>query len=436
MQLRNQFSICIKEQELKVSSLLNAIKNGEQLDLHASEKHLSSLIKTNPKAVTLQDLQLAIARDLRTTDWTALQAHAKQLDYHRKAISSRASALDEDMKTLHIRCGHDLCETIPQAGFEGEYLAMIDPLCMGPIPSNNKDFIDIRSQYISETLLPLMESNKTKHDITSDESNAIKTLQSHRYERLVFWLEHDCYDQFMLLRALSLLLPDTLLPKDCQTIELIEVSNYPGETRFIGLGQLPPEAIRACWQYRKPITSELISEANQAWRALQCHTPERLMSLLESYAPTNLPSLPKALKRHLQELPHIKTGLSKTQFNALSVLKEQQKPITVEQWFRLYQNRETLPFLGDIMFFASVLPLSRTEDPLFNIHLSSKLTDSVSKKVTISTNGLACLAGKRPFENEYWVGGIKLSKDQRWTWDHQNLKNIRSIPNLSRHEKD
>ena len=37
------------------------------------------------------------------------------------------------MTTAHLRCGDDLRERLPAAGWEGDYLAFADPVCQGPV---------------------------------------------------------------------------------------------------------------------------------------------------------------------------------------------------------------------------------------------------------------------------------------------------------------
>ena len=39
------------------------------------------------------------------------------------------------MSAAHVRCGDDLRGTLPAAGFDGEYLAYVDPICQGPVPA-------------------------------------------------------------------------------------------------------------------------------------------------------------------------------------------------------------------------------------------------------------------------------------------------------------
>jgi hypothetical protein len=62
---------------------------------------------------------------------------------------------------------------------------------------------------------------------------------SRDYERVVLWLEHDRYDQFVLLRCLSWFSEHGAPPK----LEIVGPDDFPRGRRFLGLGQLPPEAL-------------------------------------------------------------------------------------------------------------------------------------------------------------------------------------------------
>ncbi len=128
-----------------------------------------------------------------------------------------------------------------------------------------------------------------------------------------------------------------------KVIEIIEFNQFPGTERFIGFGQLPAEAIRSCWQHRKPVTAKLFSQAKRCWQALRAQTPQPLLNLLEQHELDCLPNIKAVMKRHLQELPNSESGLSFTQYLALQVLGEQSTAITVKDWFQRSQQREPLP---------------------------------------------------------------------------------------------
>ncbi len=420
MHSHNSFSINLNQQKALAKKRLKAIRLNNLSALEQVKKYHSQPSTLSFDSVQLADVQHALARELGLESWSKLKAHVENLESHKHAISRQKQALDHGLNTLHVRCGHDIQQRLKACGFEGHFLPMIDPLCIGPIPNNEQLFIAVRAQYVVNTLLPVMKQKDSVQDIANQEQRNIDTLMSDEFERIVFWVEHDSYDQLMLLRCLTYL-QDV---KD-KSIEVIELNQFPGTERFIGLGQLPPEAIRSCWQYRKPISARLMSQAKRCWNAVTSENPSSIVALLQHHDLDCLPNIRAVLMRHLQELPHFKSGLSFTQRIALEVLAEQTHTIPISHWFQLYQQREPLPYLGDVMFYALMLPLSTNDSPL--ITLDSLPQNWWEQTVSITEYGKHCLDGKAKFEQEYWVGGMQNTIQSHWEWDHSQLTSINSF---------
>lgn len=423
MESQNSFSINLDQQKAIAKKRLKAIRLRDESVLKKIKKLHSQPDTLSFDNIQLAHVQHALARELGLASWSLLKAHVADLESHKHAISLQAQALDHDLKTLHVRCGHDIKQQLKESGFEGHFLPMIDPLCIGPIPSDEPSFFSVRAQYVVNTLLPVMGQDSSVQDIAHQEQKNLTTLLSDEYERIVFWVEHDSYDQFMLLRCLTYL--DNVKDK---AIEIIELNHFPGTERFIGFGQLPAEAIRSRWQYRKPISAKLMSQARCCWDAVTSDNPNAIVALLQHHDLDCLPNISAVLKRHLQELPHTKSGLSFTQRLALSVLQEQEQAISVAKWFQLYQQREPMPYLGDVMFYALMLPLATTESPLLTLDTSPK--HWWEQQVTITQYGKQCLENKVKFLQDYWVGGIRVNKQSYWEWDQAQFSTLTCIPYL------
>tara|TARA_R110000751_G_scaffold307911_2_gene435237 strand:+ start:48871 stop:49959 length:1089 start_codon:yes stop_codon:yes gene_type:complete len=351
--------------------------------------------------------------------WSKLKQHIKILQQHRQAIIEHHAPLDSDPCTLHVRCGHDIQGLLKEAGFKGDFLALIDPLCIGPLPASKKDFIVRRAKYVHQYILPIIgrSGEEEMSNIIDSETQNRVTLLSDKYQRIVFWVEHDSYDQFMLVYALT-----QLVHISDKEIEIIEINQFPGTERFIGLGQLPAEAIRSCWQSRKAVTAKMMLSAHKSWQALTYSKPSLLVELLQKNEIDCLLNMSNALTRHLQELPNRTTGLSLTQTIALQVLFDRCEPITINAWFADYQKNEPLPFLGDVMFYALLLPLTKNTKPLFNIE--NKASAWEQQLVSITAQGIACINGETTFIQDYWVGGIHCRKTAQWQWDHQKTNTL------------
>ncbi len=417
MQSHNSFSIDLYQQSTVAKKRLRAIHQHDENALKLVKKYHVQPATLSFNNVQLADVQHALARELGLPSWSELIAHVENLECHKKAIAKQEQALDQDLRTLHVRCGHDIQQQLKESGFNGDFLAMIDPLCIGPVPANTASFIEIRAQYVADTLLPVMGRTDSVKDIALREQSNLNTLLSDEFERIVFWVEHDAYDQFMLLHCLSHL--ENIKDK---VIEIIELHHFPGTERFIGLGQLPAEAIRSCWQFREPINARLMNQAKQCWDAVTSDSPDTIVKLYQQDKLDCLPNIRSALIRHLQELPHSESGLSFTQRLALAVLAEQPHSISVSEWFRLYQQREPLPFLGDVMFFALMLPLASSGSSLISLDVAQ--INWQEQQVSITRHGKNCLEGTATFLQQYRVGGIQVNKKNRWVWDHEQLSSL------------
>ncbi|MDT0596335.1 DUF1835 domain-containing protein [Glaciecola petra] len=419
MKSKNQFSISLEKQKKTAKKRLKLIQKGDAKALSFIQNYHPHFNSIDKKNIQLADVQFALARELGLPSWPKLKQHIEELERHKQAIKNKEHALDRDLTTLHIRCGHDIQRQLKICGFVGEFLPLIDPLCIGPISANDQDFIAKRAQFVATTLIPIMGISKPAQHIIQAELKNIQILLDDKFERLVFWVEHDSYDQFMLLRALAL-----LSSKDNTVIELIELNNFPGTQRFIGFGQLPAEAIRACWQLRKPITAKLQSQANTCWQALRASKPDLLINIINHHELDCLPNMKNVLFRHLQELPNIQTGLRLTQTLGLQALERLGDNVSMKTWFKEYQENEPLPFLGDMMFYALMLPLAGNDHSFFTIEDSDKHWQE--QRFCITEQGIACLSGKKYIQQSYSLGGTAIKKNNSLSWDHQSLASLRS----------
>src|SRR5262245_46126652 len=119
---RSAFRLNLEQQKNRAKDLLRAAKAGDPQALQRLAAN------RDPR---LADAQLTIARELRFASWPKLKAHIAQLDRQREAIDGRQPAPDADLKTLHLRCGSDIRQTLRDAGFSGDFLEHSNPYCQG-----------------------------------------------------------------------------------------------------------------------------------------------------------------------------------------------------------------------------------------------------------------------------------------------------------------
>lgn len=326
--MNNPFVLNLEQQKKRAKELLKALNSGDSLAIQRTQS-----LFTPPKTeFKLADAQHVIANQLGLASWAKLKAHIEQQDYARQKIADKTLAPDVDLKTLHVRCGHDIQGVIKTAGFTGDFLPYFDPIFIGPIAP---DLLPVRAKFIEQSFGK--QIGKTAAEIQADMHKEWQQLTSGDYQRIVIWAEHDCYDQLVTLRVINELKQTGFNG----VLELISINQYPGSARFIGLGQLPAESLWLLWQQRQPI-SEF---AGNIWQAFLAQDTNQLAQLS---APECLPHLNKAIARYIAEQPNEK-GLSLTQSLTLQALEAGAK--TGGELFSWLNQNDPQPFLGDMMYW-------------------------------------------------------------------------------------
>ena len=415
------FRLNLEQQRKRAKELLHGLRVGETDALvrfrryHPRGREASDTTVTNGLA-HLSETQLVIARELGLPSWPELKAHIQAMRRARDSISDDPQAPDADTGTLHIRCGSDLQPSLAQAGFSGAFLEYSDPLCQGPVVQGAA-WLAKRADFLAQAYGP--QTGRDARQIADDLHRAESVLQSaaERYQRVVLWFEHDTYDQLVLARCLAQFAET---PPRC--LELISVDRFPGSTRFIGLGQLPPEALRLLWKERRPVSGRQASAGRSVWHMLRSPDPAPLARAARDGIP-ELPHLAKALRRHCQELPWLDDGLSLTERLVLQLLAERSRTIG-QAYAELMLSREPLPWLGDLMFLFIVEGMKRAAEPVFTGAFEGDDRRWPRERLTITDLGRAVLAREVDWLSlsppERWVGGVRIQPGRPgWRWDDQ-----------------
>ncbi|GAA3936731.1 DUF1835 domain-containing protein [Litoribacillus peritrichatus] len=420
------FRINLEQQKKRAKALLKDIHASDESGiarLHRNHPQYSKNNHAKPaETAKLSDAQFVIARELGLPSWPKLKAHVEAMQCAVKTINSKNKPQDSDLKTLHIRCGTDLQNTLPLAGFVGDFLEYSDPVCQGPVP-NDPSLIDVRVDYLTSAYGPYIQQSRNQilEDLTSEENRLETAAQT--YERVVLWFEHDTYDQLILARILAHFAEN----QRPNVFEIVSINHFPGSERFIGLGQLPPEAIWLLWNDRKPVSQQQLNLGQRTWNAFQSPNPTALANIrLEDTSV--LPNLANAIQRHLQELPSTANGLSLTEQIILEMLKEESR--TAGKLFGLLtREREPLPWLGDIMFWYILESLAKSSNPAVRISTDQPKTEWPHRQVEITNTGLALLAKESDWLTmnppERWLGGVHIDPQSScWRWDQAPEKLI------------
>lgn len=406
------FRLNLEQQRKRAKDLLRAVRAG---DAAARRRVADAIALPVPDAATIKlaDAQFAIARELGFRTWRDLRAHVTAQAAAREAIAQPGPAVDADMPTLHVRCGSDIKGELEAARFRGDFLDVWDAFPVGPV-TDAPDWIARRARFYAETEnVPDPDYDLLLAELT--EADRRLAASAERYERVVIWTEHDSHDQLSLIRCLA----HYARTRPPRVLDLISVNHFPGSRRFIGLGQLPPEAMRLLWNRRERIDGDRLSAGAAAWAALTSADPRALAAIARSRTPA-LPLLGPALHRHLQELPSSVNGLSLTQSLILQILAR--GPASVGDLWRVSQSElEPLPFLGDTMFLHILNQMERAHPAVYERSVVEP-ERRFSDRLAITETGREVLQGVTDWLSLQpplrWVGGVRIDPSMRnWRWD-------------------
>lgn len=419
------FRLNLEQQHKRAKDLHRAVRLGDSAALQRFQTHYPDGHDAD-RRITLSEAQLVIARELGLSSWPRLKAHILAMQRAREAMV--AKPLD-DRTTLHIRCGSDLQSTLRDAGFAGDFLEYANPLCQGPVV-DDPAWLQARAAFIAEAYRDLVGRDlvQIKEGLECAENDLHAAAQ--RYARIVLWFEHDTYDQLILARCLA-----KFAEAPPRQLDLISIDRFPGAARFIGLGQLPPEALYLLWTERQPVTRRQLQVGASVWRMLRAPDPSPLAAAAASGLP-DLPQLAIALHRHCQELPWTRDGLSLTERLVLRILVD--GPQSAGDVFRiLMREREPLPWLGDFMLVHILRDMKRIDRPVFETDFAGQDHAWQHERLTLTDLGRAVLAGEvdwlslRPPER--WLGGVRISVTRQcWYWNDQTATPVLRRPTASR----
>jgi hypothetical protein len=416
----------LEQQRKRAKQLLKGLQASEAEALRRFRSHHPRW--SNPQdalpggAVQLSEAQLVVARELGLPSWPRLKAHIAAMDRSWAHIQKGDPAPDRDVTTLHIRCGSDIEQGLKQAGFTGDFLEYSDPFCQGPV-RNGANWLEERADFISRAYGA--GASMDLEAITAKLRQAEEGLRSsvERYQRIVLWFEHDTYDQLILARCLAAF-AERLPPR----LELISPARFPGGMRFIGLGQLPPEALHLLWTERMPVSSEALAAGRSVWDALRAPDPTTLVAL-GTHGTAGIPQLGEAVLRHCRELPWTRDGLSLTQRLILGILVEGTQ--TAGQVFSaLMLQREPLPWMTDLIFHDVLEGMRQVEHLVFTGTFTGKERCWAQEILTITTLGRAVLAGAVDWLSlappVRWVGGVLIPGSAPcWRWNEGSTSAMR-----------
>ena len=299
------------------------------------------------------------------------------------------------------------------AGLPGDVSIYGDLMYEGPTPAGlqAEEWRETRARFLAEAGYTTLDEARQYLKGCED---ALAAYPSH--EEVVLWLDHRLSDQLILIKVLEWF---GRRDRGAARVSLICVDRYPGVDDFAGLGQLTTEQLATLANQRQPVSDRQFALAQKAWNAFTSPDPTLIEGVLETDT-SPLPFVANAFRRHLEEFPWMDGGLSRTEREGLSVLREQ-GPLSGRRLFAAVQRLEEQRFMGDTSFYRIMAALSKSRQPL------CRIPDGSFGEVSLTATGQSVIEGNADHIErngiDRWLGGVHLKGDDaQWRWDSHSAR--------------
>ena len=155
---------------------------------------------------------------------------------------------------------------LERAGMAGDFVSWGDVLHEGPTPGGltPEEWRRVRVSYLASRGYGEEAAIARRY---AEDDAILDNWREH--EEVVFWFEHDLYDQLILIRHLDWM--SRLSDRQATRWSLIQSSTY--------LGPLQPEPLAALFPTRVPVTEAQIQMGRRAWQAYCAPEPHELEQL-------------------------------------------------------------------------------------------------------------------------------------------------------------
>jgi hypothetical protein len=315
---------------------------------------------------------------------------------------------------LHVLNGDATRVPLEQSGVPGQLLVHVDVLHDGPAPAgfDREGWRRVRAEHLAGDAYP-------PDDIVQSWRDADATLERYAaYDEVVFWFEHDLFDQLLLIRHLDWL----SRVSDLSRFRLICIGEFPGHPRFAGLGELNPRELASLFPDRRPITAGQVALGSTLWAAFTAPDPRPFASLVLDGDTAALPFAAGALRRHLEDFPAIANGLARTERQILTALEGGAR--SAHEIFAACGDMEERRYMGDLTFWTILRRLTRGRTPLMATDGSFPPDRPPSGTFTLTPAGGDVLHGHADHLAlngiDRWMGGVHLT-DGRYRWDGSTI---------------
>ena len=301
---------------------------------------------------------------------------------------------------LHVLNGG--ATRVTAAGIPGEAIVWADVLHDGPVPDEPPAALQAtRAAHLAAAY------HVSDHQLRREFERREALDHFDRHDEVVFWLEHDLYDQLLLLRHLHWL---SGIDRGRTRFSLVCRDEY--------LGPSSPERLRTFFQERRPVSEDEVEAGREGWNQFRSTDPRALVAWAASDQCRRLEFMSDALRRLFEEFPWESDGLSRTERQALSVVRGGAK--TLSDAFVASQAMEERIFMGDLGFWDLVHRLEVGPQPLLAVVPPMGASVSGRELVALTDGGRLVLDGKADAVAlngiDRWIGGVHLTPNNCWRW--------------------
>ena len=315
-------------------------------------------------------------------------------------------------KLLHVLNGDCTRIILERTGLPGDIVVWADVLHDGPAPSglSADEWRELRAGAPGEG--DLRERARFLDGLREADEQLARYAE---YEEVVFWFEHDLFDQLLLIRHLDWI---ATLAGDRSIFRLICIGEFPGRPAFAGLGELRPDELVTLFPKRQPITDAQIALGSKLWGAFGAADPLSLAHLALDTDTSLLPYVEGALKRHLEDFPSDIDGLARSERQILTVVEQGHR--TAIDAFRANARLEERVFMGDLTFFGILKRLTTGRAPLLEHEGKWPIDAPPTGLFVLTDDGRQVLNGGVDYVTlngiDRWMGGAHLTDGTyRWT---------------------